>query len=283
MEENILANILQKKNHITVRLGWTELRYVENWLKCKQNKSYPNYLLSHPEELQFIKVMGVFPHEDKDMISFLDTYSFVLGRLQTVNRDSVSYAITLDSDFYEKLFFDKNTKFKASIFNPLRQVGVFQKELAKKKLCIVTPFPESIKKQLNKLNLLFDDGRFTNIDPDNVQFIKCPPHKEISNEIENPYPTWGHALQDMILKLNSIDYDILLTGCGSYSLPLNYKAFIDGKNALNLGGDLQLMFGVVGGRWKSQPEHYKFNEHWISPLDEERPSGYFKIEHGAYW
>lgn len=281
--EKKLIDVINAKNHIVVRLGWTESRYVENWIKCKENKSYVNYLHSHPEELQFIKVMGVFPHMDEHMIDFMNTYSFVIRNLSILSADIVTYAKTLQSDFFENNIFRKINKIDSRIFNPFFQTGIFQKELATKKLCIVTPFPQSIKNQLSKLNLLFDDGRFSNINPDNIVFIKAPPHKEISNEFENPHGSWGEALKYMIDKLNSVEYDILLTGCGSYSLPLNYRAFLNGKVAINMGGDLQLMFGVAGDRWKSQPSHYRFNEHWISPLDEERPSGYFKIENGAYW
>jgi len=281
--EKYITNILNSKNHIITRLGWTESRYVENWIKCQQNSSYVNYLHSHPEELQFIKVMGVFPHEDKHLIEFMETYRFILFNLYDANPISVSYAKTLKSDYFEKMFFKKNYQFDARIFNPFYQTGLFQKELATKKLCIVTPFPETIKMQLDKLDLLFDDKKFTNIDPSNIIFIKSPPHKEISNQLENPYTSWGEALSTMIEQLNSSEYDVLLTGCGSYSLPLNYRAFLNGKIAINMGGDLQLMFGVVGARWKSQPAYYTFNKYWISPLDEERPSGYNKIENGAYW
>jgi hypothetical protein len=48
-----------------------------------------------------------------------------------------------------------------------------------------------------------------------------------------------------------------------------------------MGGDLQLMFGVRGKRWKQ--EDYNFNEHWISPLPEEVPKENYKVEGGAYW
>ena len=51
-----------------------------------------------------------------------------------------------------------------------------------------------------------------------------------------------------------------------------------GKQAVHLGGATQLLFGIKGKRWGEIG-----NEHWVSPLAEERPQGFEKIEGGCYW
>jgi hypothetical protein len=85
----------------------------------------------------------------------------------------------------------------------------------------------------------------------------------------------------MIDDITYTDYDILLTSCGAFSLPLCYHAFKSNKIAMNLGGDMQLLFGVKGKRWNNP--FYQYNEYWINPLPEETPQGVLKVEGGCYW
>ena len=84
--------------------------------------------------------------------------------------------------------------------------------------------------------------------------------------------------------MNSISYDIALISAGAYSLPLCVNAKINKKQAIHLGGSLQLMFGITGNRWsKSKQVHKKLNSHWIRPLKEDRPDNFGMIENGCYW
>ena len=76
----------------------------------------------------------------------------------------------------------------------------------------------------------------------------------------------------------------MLIGTGASSLPLIAHAKKRGKKAIHLGGPLQLLFGIKGGRWSNGDiGKYFYNEHWISPSTEETPEKYKNIEGGCYW
>ena len=59
-----------------------------------------------------------------------------------------------------------------------------------------------------------------------------------------------------------------------------------GKSAIYVGGVLQMYFGIYGERWvRERPDVlalYK-NEHWVRPREEERPTGFEKVESQCYW
>jgi hypothetical protein len=142
-------------------------------------------------------------------------------------------------------------------------------------------FSKNLLNQCNKLEHLFTEKRLSNLNPQNITFVKCPPHKFICFDNENPYSSWFEAIDDLLEDITYTDYDILLTSCGAFSLPLCHHAFKSNKIAINLGGDLQILFGVKGKRWDDP--FYKYNDYWIHPLPEETPGGVFKVENGCYW
>lgn len=62
------------------------------------------------------------------------------------------------------------------------------------------------------------------------------------------------------------------------------KSFACGKKAIHLGGPLQLLFGIKGGRWDNGDIGKVFyNEYWTRPLLEETPEKFKNIEGGCYW
>lgn len=75
--------------------------------------------------------------------------------------------------------------------------------------------------------------------------------------------------------------DLLLVGCGAYAIPILAWAKEHGKVAIHLGGDIQLLFGIKGGRWDDLPGLY--NEHWVRPGSELTPSVAPNVENSCYW
>lgn len=94
------------------------------------------------------------------------------------------------------------------------------------------------------------------------------------------FNSWFDALKYMEDEVLKKDFDIALIGCGAYGFPL--AAFIKsiGKKAIHIGGPLQLFFGIKGKRWDNSG---LYNEFWISPSNNERPTGLNKVEGGCYW
>ena len=58
---------------------------------------------------------------------------------------------------------------------------------------------------------------------------------------------WKETFQRMCSEISKLDFDIALIGCGGYGVPL--AGFIYNKlkkQAIQIGGGLQLLFGVMG-------------------------------------
>lgn len=49
-----------------------------------------------------------------------------------------------------------------------------------------------------------------------------------------------------------------------------------------MGGSLQTLFGIKGGRWDSD-KSIVYNDTWVYLSEEETPKGFEKVEGGCYW
>ena len=51
-----------------------------------------------------------------------------------------------------------------------------------------------------------------------------------------------------------------------------------------MGGATQLLFGIMGSRWDTDPFISKlYNEYWVRPDQSETPKNADVVENGCYW
>ena len=51
-----------------------------------------------------------------------------------------------------------------------------------------------------------------------------------------------------------------------------------------MGGSTQILFGVLGNRWKQDKNFDSFiNEHWTTPTKDETPARVNVVEEACYW
>ncbi len=163
-----------------------------------------------------------------------------------------------------------------------------------KKVLVIHPFEETIKTQYAKRKLLFDNE---DILPDfELNTLKAV--QTVANT-KSEFKDWFEALQWMENKVNQIDFDIAIIGCGAYGLPLAAHIKRIGKQAIHMGGGTQLMFGILGNRWvKEYPakkvKRYRnadinldytplFNSNWIYPLECDTIKNALAVEGACYW
>lgn len=162
--------------------------------------------------------------------------------------------------------------------------------LKNKKVLVIHPFAETIKLQAIRRELLFKDK---NIFPS----YELKTLKAIQSNAGNnvPFKDWFEALKWMEDKIEKVDFDICILGCGAYGLPL--AAYIKrlGKKAVHLGGGSQLLFGIKGRRWDNNNYHWNniphlntnysslYNEYWIRPSQAETPVSALNVEGACYW
>jgi hypothetical protein len=155
----------------------------------------------------------------------------------------------------------------------------WSKELKGKKVLVVSPFTETIKSQYKKRELLWKDERV--LPSFTLKTIKCP----LSWYLGEPTgTTWVDGLEDLKRSMTAVDFDVCLIGAGAWSIPLAVHAKRLGKIGIHLGGSLQILFGVKGGRWDDHDVISTFyNDAWVRPSGDEVPKEASRVEGGCYW
>ena len=149
-----------------------------------------------------------------------------------------------------------------------------------KKVLVISPFAESIKRQYENRLLIWPNELLPEFD--------LIPYKAVQSIGGiGPHSSWFESLNVMKEEISKLDFDVVLLGCGGYGMPLiSHIKNVLNKSAIYVGGGLQILFGIKGLRWDSHPEISSFyNEHWVRPNDNEKPKGMSRMnnEPSTYW
>lgn len=155
----------------------------------------------------------------------------------------------------------------------------WSRALAGKKVLIVHPFAETIEKQYQKREQLWENK---DVLPE-FELTTIKAVQSLAGE-KTPFNDWFEALNYMEQQMDTADYDIAIIGCGAYGFHLAAHAKRKGKKAIHFGGATQILFGIKGKRWDENPEVNKFyNENWVYPSADETPQFAQNVEGGCYW
>lgn len=181
------------------------------------------------------------------------------------------------------------TKVTLLSLEPYWSKNPWSRILEGKKVLMVHPFASLIERQYEeKREALFDDKRV--LPKFELKTIKAV--QSIGGDCQ--FENWFEALDSMKAQMDATDYDVVLLGCGAYGFPLAAHAKRMGKQAVHLGGALQLLFGIRGKRWDN-PDYgiqefgkqntYKtlFNSSWVYPSPGFAPQNATQVEGGCYW
>lgn len=149
--------------------------------------------------------------------------------------------------------------------------------LGGKKVLIIHPFASTIERQYrDNRTKLFPNEDFL------PQFKSLETIKAVQTIAGNRsgFSDWFEALNYMENEVEKHDFDVALIGCGAYGFPLAAYIKRKGKQAIHVGGVLQIYFGIKGKRWDNWGI---YNEYWTSPSKEEIPANANKVENGCYW
>ena len=161
-----------------------------------------------------------------------------------------------------------------------------------KKVLIINPFIESMKKQLAKNFQIFKDPtKKIFLDDQDFIFYKSYQTSAGNHIHKNWLETFTLMCNDIQKLDNELHFDIALLGCGGYGLPLcNFIKTKLNKSAIYIGGGLQLLFGVMGHRWKNRDDWKQImndnqepNNQFIRPSGDEIINNKNAIENGCYW
>ena len=166
--------------------------------------------------------------------------------------------------------------------------------MTKGPIAVISPFAKSIAKQWQIKSKIFPSGgpagimwlSEQNLIPINAAYgpHMTPLNLELSWSKEILDKGFTEAIDYLVKQVLDSGAKYAFIGIGALSIPLAYRLKKNGIIAIHSGGGTQIMFGIMGLRWKSHPIISTFfNEHWIYPSKEEIPSAAMHVEGGCYW
>ena len=218
---------------------------------------------------------GVFPQNENVYDQFCHIYLEAIKNCDAI----ASWDIAGEAEIFP-VYSPKATLIKLLSIEPYFSVVPWSRTLKGKRVLVISPFTDSIKKQYAKREELWDNPEM--LPSFELLTLRAPlspaliPNREASD--------WLEALDQLKSQMDAILYDVALIGAGAFSLPLAVYAKNNGKIGIHMGGALQILFGVIGNRWRNDVFFKKLiKESWCSPNKEETPNNAKIVENGCYW
>lgn len=149
-----------------------------------------------------------------------------------------------------------------------------------KRVLVIHPFENTIRKQHMQYDKLFSDKRLT----PHYELLTIKAVQSIAGNKPEEFDDWFEALEWMKREIDKRDFDIAIIGCGAYGFPLAAYVKSIGKKAIHLGGAVANMFGIKSKQVNiSSKLSTLVNKYWISPNEKETPRNFQQVEGGLYW
>jgi hypothetical protein len=123
-----------------------------------------------------------------------------------------------------------------------------------KKILIICPFANLLRDRAERETF---EGVWSNVDkkwfyPHSVTAMEIP--YGFARATQEKYDTILDLYQAITTEIEQRDFDIALIGAGGLAIPI--ASFIKnmGKIGLDIGGHLQIIFGVIGQKWRNLTE-----------------------------
>lgn len=249
------------------RFGAVEMHCVSRWMSGQN--------CTEEERNQALYAAGIFPSDQSTINRFCEVYSEAIksadilgvwevpGEKKAINR-FCPHAKLIPSRSIEPYYFD----------------APWSAALDRKKVLIVHPFIESIAGQLQRREQIWP-GKEVLPRFQSVSYVRAV---QSNAGAITEFKDWFEALESMKCEISQADFDIAIIGAGAYGLPLAAYVKSLGKQAVQMSGATQILFGIKGKRWDEHPVISKFyNDAWVRPLQSETPPETKKVEGGSYW
>lgn len=285
--ELIKQTLLTKKPCMIARFGNSELQTLVNYLEIHKPSitKYFNFITNRSKHLDWHNPTTEMLHINAGF--FPKTPNMVEKYCQLIIEDIPQIDILgswIKEETKVAYLYSKEIQIIPFInLEPYYHVSPWSIALEDKKVLVISPFEESIKKQYKKREVLFKDKDI--LPSFELKTIKAI--QTVAGNNQDKYNDWFEALEIMKQQINNTDFDIAIIGCGAYGMHLAAHIKRIGKKGFHLGGATQILFGILGDRWINSPgykEIFKFpNEHWIKPSKEETPKNAHLVEGATYW
>lgn len=150
-----------------------------------------------------------------------------------------------------------------------------------KKVLVISPFFAEIEKQYKEnREKLFQNKKVL---PEFELFTL--PSVWYYDRVKDPrFQTWFEACDYLFEEAMKIEFDVALLGCSAFGFLLAVRFKEAGRQAIQIGGALQILFGIKGKRW-DEKEFFRnlYNEYWIYPAKPNPKMDVSTLDEGCYW
>lgn len=255
----------------TSRFGFNELSAITN---CEGERlNLQKYQMKN--NFHLYGSAGFFPDEKW---AYEKYYEWHISNIHYIDLLAVCFN-RLEDYIIEKYMKDTQLAYFCAL-EPYYHENPWTMALEGKNVLVISPFSKTIEEQYNnRRELLYEDKRI--LPKFNLKTIKAV--QSLGGE-SCGFNSWFEALDSMVQQMKNTEFDVAIIGCGAYGMPLAIEAKKLGKQAIHLGGPVQILFGIKGKRWDEIDAVSKFyNEYWVRPSEEERPKSAGTVEDGCYW
>lgn len=282
--DHIKEVLSQPRSCLICRFGFNELACVLTYLHIVEPKSFAS------KYLDFLRNRKSYFWWDEgvtkplcEMAGFFPPTADMLSRFaQRILQDCPDIDVLgswLETESEVQDFYPQATTVRLKDLEPYFHQNPWSEVLKGRKVLVIHPFVASIESQYHQRKHLFQDERIL---PEFELINLCPVQSYAG--IPVPFGNWFEALDSMCDQIDKIDFDVAIIGAGAYGLSLGAFIKRSGRQAIHLGGAVQILFGIKGSRWDAEPDVSElFNEYWVRPLPSEAPAQYKLVENGCYW
>ena len=218
---------------------------------------------------------GFFPAEKPQVFKFQTLYKDLCCHVDGLGIWNIFMQTEMISEYMPHTLL-----FELRALEPYYHETPWTRALEGKKVLVIHPFAETIQRQFQKREHLFENPQI--LPEFELKTLKAV--QTLAGETDDRFADWFEALEYMYQEALKLDFDVALIGCGAYGLPLAVKLKEAGKMAVHIGGALQLLFGIKGKRWDEHEVISKmYNEYWVRPDEKDRMQQAGKVEGGCYW
>lgn len=220
----------------------------------ENRESYLQYSKRFIEALKKIDLYGAYLKNNHPHQELLTDY---------LSNNNVN--VTLDIHFLFSYFYYSE-----------KYISILRSIFRNKKILVISSHKKSIEHQIpiiDKIHNIFENCSFQVIRPPQTS---CGNHGNID---------WSIHLDKFLRELDNVnDFDIAILSAGGYSILISEYIYEKlNKSVIYIGGTIQLLFGIIGNRWRSGYCFQNIN-YFINSLDEDKPENWQLVDgNGAYW
>lgn len=156
---------------------------------------------------------------------------------------------------------------------PNDEAGCWLPLLSGRRVLLVCPFADLLRERATRetFEAVWRKTGKPWFEPANVEAVEFP--YGYARSTQRRYGDALALLAEIRSRIEATRFDVALIAAGALGSPIAAWVKEQGKVAVSLGGHLQVLFGVLGERWRQRPEWQRdyINEAWIDMPERYRP------------